>query len=93
MEKSVKADWEKVARLTIPELLVRVRKQTGRSARSIDRAALVSLITGTDRLEVTRRVAELQRTTARPRTARARGFVDAMRDRVRIRRGRARARR
>lgn len=87
--------FENVASLTLPELLVRARKASGRVDVPLERAALVGLITGLEVSEVNRRYAERRRLAPAPVTARvgtsaSRGLVDRLRDRIRVRRSRAR---
>ena len=83
--------------LTIPELLVRARRATGRTDLPLDRASLVAAITGERVADVERRHAELRRvsTPSRPaeRGRSVRGIVDALtrgRTRDRTRRSRVR---
>ena len=89
------ARFEEVASLTLPELLVRARRASGRVDLPLERTALVGLITGLEVSEVDRRYAERRRLAPAPVTARvgtsaSRGLVDRLRDRIRVRRSRAR---
>lgn len=89
------ARFEEVASLTLPELLVRARRASGRVDIPLERMVLVGLITGLEISEVDRRYAERRVREPAPATSRvglvaSRGLVERLRERIRLRRSRTR---